>query len=415
MSFLTRKISKIAFLSLLFVLSVFLLGADMQAEAAPSDNPVPVEDSFQEAETGLRVEGRVVPRRFANLAMKLSGRVEEVLVREGDPVESGQVLLRLGDADHLLAEIAAAEMELLLAQQELQSLYQNADLLRAQAERELAGAQKELFTAKYKVDRLKQPPPQLAVDQAYANMLLAENALTKVRDELSRTERQFDDRNDPIWMFVNRRQVKLLLTLLERNVATAQKRYEDSMEKYQDLIAPPDEIELAVAEADLAVAQARMADAEQKHAALIDGPDSDEVAAAQARIRVAETALEASKKALQELELSSPFAGTMVDVSTKAGEWVEAGQPVVVLAGLSEWVVETEDLTEFQVPNLQVGQAATVSPEALPDLTFTGTVEAISSDFEIKRGDVTYTARILLDQVDPRLRWGMTVAVTFKE
>ncbi|HEX6302728.1 MAG TPA: efflux RND transporter periplasmic adaptor subunit [Anaerolineales bacterium] len=415
MFLLTRKIFKIAFLSLLFVLSVFLLGADMQAEAAPSDNPVPVEDSFQEAETGLRVEGRVVPRRFANLAMKLSGRVEEVLVREGDPVESGQVLLRLGDADRLLAEIAAAEMELLLAQQELQLLYQNADLLRAQAERELAGAQKQLFTAKYKADRLKQPPPRLAVDQAYANMLLAENALKKVRDELSRTERQFDDRNDPIWMFVNRRQVKLLLTLLERNVAAAQKRYEDSSRKYQDLIAPPDEIELAVAEADLAVAQARMADAEQKHAALIDGPDSDEVAADQARIRVAETALEASKKALQELELSSPFAGTVVDVSTKAGEWVEVGQPVVILAGLSEWIVETEDLTEIQVPELEVGQRATVNPEALPEIALTGTVESISGISELKRGDVTYTARILLDEVDSRLRWGMTVAVTFEE
>jgi hypothetical protein len=35
--------------------------------------------------------------------------------------------------------------------------------------------------------------------------------------------------------------------------------------------------------------------------------------------------------------------------------------------------------------------------------------------FEEKRGDVTYTARIRLDNIDPRLRWGMTVATVFED
>jgi multidrug resistance efflux pump len=411
----TRKGFRYICLSLLFLLSVLLLGAGFKAEAAPPDASVQAAEPLQADEAGFRVEGRLVPERFANLALRLSGRVEEVFVQEGDRVESGQVLMRLGDRDQMLAEIAAAEMDLLLAQQALEALDKNAALERAQAERELAQAHKELATAEYNLGRLTKPPPQLSIDQAHANMLLAENALNKVRDELSRTERQFDDRNDPIWMFVSRRQVRLLLTLLERNGATAQKRYEDSTRKYQDLIAPADEIDLAVAEADLAFARARLADAEQKHAALIAGPDPDQVAAAQARIRAAETSLKASNDALQELELFAPFAGTVVDVSVKAGEWVEVGQPVVVLAGLSEWVVETGDLTEIQVPQVQVGQPVLLTPDALPDLQLTGTVDSISDTFELKRGDVTYTVRIGLADIDPRLRWGMTVAVTFEE
>jgi hypothetical protein len=77
--------------------------------------------------------------------------------------------------------------------------------------------------------------------------------------------------------------------------------------------------------------------------------------------------------------------------------------------------VETEDLTELQVPDLEVGQGVTVSPEALPDVALAGTVESISKISEIKSGDVTFTATIRLDEFDPRLRWGMTVTVVFEE
>ncbi len=409
MLFLTRKVFQAVCISLLLVLSILLPDAANKAEAASAAS------YLQLQEPSVQVEGRLVPKQFANLAMKLSGRVEEVFVQEGDRVESGQILLRQGGGDHQLAEIAAAEMELLLAQQELDALYKNADLARAQTERELAQAQKDFETAEYNSSKLKRPPAQLTIDQAYANMLLAEKALEKAQDELWRNEKKFGNENNPIWMFVNRRQVKLLLTNLERNGAIVQRRYEDSIKKYQDLIAPTDEIDLAIAEADLAYAQARLTDAEQKYASLIDGPDPDEVAAAQARISAAESNLGASQNDLQDLELLAPFAGTVVDLGVKSGEWVEIGQPVVVLAEMNEWVVETEDLTEIQVPDVEIGQDATILPEALPGLMLSGTVESISSISEIKSGDVTYTARILLDETDPNLRWGMTVNVIFEQ
>ncbi len=118
---------------------------------------------------------------------------------------------------------------------------------------------------------------------------------------------------------------------------------------------------------------------------------------------------------MQDLELLAPFAGTVVDLGVKSGEWVEIGQPVVMLAQVNEWVVETEDLTEIQVPDVEIGQGATVLPEAIPSLMLSGTVESISSISEIKSGDVTYTARILLDETDPNLRWGMTVDVIFEQ
>jgi multidrug efflux pump subunit AcrA (membrane-fusion protein) len=77
--------------------------------------------------------------------------------------------------------------------------------------------------------------------------------------------------------------------------------------------------------------------------------------------------------------------------------------------------VETDDLTEIEVVDVQEGQKVTVVADALPGVEMNGTVESINQVFEEKRGDITYTVRIALDNPDPRLRWGMTVVVTFEE
>jgi hypothetical protein len=51
----------------------------------------------------------------------------------------------------------------------------------------------------------------------------------------------------------------------------------------------------------------------------------------------------------------------------------------------------------------------------LPELELAGVVETIKDLSEEKRGDVTFTVTIRLDESDPRLRWGMSVTVDFEE
>ncbi len=86
----------------------------------------------------------------------------------------------------------------------------------------------------------------------------------------------------------------------------------------------------------------------------------------------------------------------------------------MVIADDADWVVETVDLTEIEVIDIQVGQAATVELDALPDLLLSGEVESIKDLAEEKRGDVTYTVVLKLLETDPRLRWGMTTLVMFE-
>jgi HlyD family secretion protein len=72
--------------------------------------PTPMSGTAAEPATPDRVsaEGVVVPAREATLAFRLSARVAEVLVAEGDEVAAGQPLLRL-ESDELRAAAAQAE------------------------------------------------------------------------------------------------------------------------------------------------------------------------------------------------------------------------------------------------------------------------------------------------------------------
>jgi hypothetical protein len=69
----------------------------------------------------------------------------------------------------------------------------------------------------------------------------------------------------------------------------------------------------------------------------------------------------------------------------------------------------------MDVVKLAVGQEASVVPDALPELALKGHISQISDGFTPKGGDILYTVRIRLDEVDARLRWGMTVNATFAQ
>jgi len=86
----------------------------------------------------------------------------------------------------------------------------------------------------------------------------------------------------------------------------------------------------------------------------------------------------------------------------------------VSVADTSSWIVETTDITELEVVRFAEGQAVTLTADALPDVTMNGAATEISQSSFVQGGDVIYTVRIQADEVDPLVKWGMTVEVTFE-
>jgi HlyD family secretion protein len=65
------------------------------------------------------------------------------------------------------------------------------------------------------------------------------------------------------------------------------------------------------------------------------------------------------------------------------------------------------------VVNIREGQDVTFTADALPGVTMQGVVTEVSQSSYTQNGDVIYTVKIKANEVDPRVRWGMTVEVTF--
>jgi len=84
------------------------------------------------------------------------------------------------------------------------------------------------------------------------------------------------------------------------------------------------------------------------------------------------------------------------------------------VADTSQWYIETSDLTELEVVDVAEGQNVSILADALPEVEMRGVVEEISQSFKSQGGDILYTVRIRVDDIDPRMRWGMTVEVTFE-
>jgi len=145
----------------------------------------------------------------------------------------------------------------------------------------------------------------------------------------------------------------------------------------------------------------------------LDKATAEEVRQAEARLRQAELAVARLELQLAETELRAPFAGVAVDVRVKAGDRIGAGEPVVVLATLDRLQARTVDLTELDVARVAVGQAVTVSVDALPEHTFSGVVREIGLRAKDYRGDVVYDVVVELTDLElsALLRWGMTAMV----
>jgi RND family efflux transporter MFP subunit len=162
------------------------------------------------------------------------------------------------------------------------------------------------------------------------------------------------------------------------------------------------------AEANLAVAQIEVNYLKRV------GTDEVHLESAQAEVDRAQALLDSANTTLAtQSKLVAPFDGTIVSVDISPAETVVPGQVIVTLGDLSRFQFETTDLSERDVPRVQIGQTAGVFVESLNE-EFSGKVIDISRISSTVGGDVVFKVTIDLDEQPQGLLWGMSADVNIE-
>ncbi len=200
------------------------------------------------------------------------------------------------------------------------------------------------------------------------------------------------------------------------NLAQAQLKVLNAQEALDNAQADFDANDSAENQAllDIASATLQLAENELTRLEAGDGVDNNLLQSAEARLNTANATRAAAQALIESYQLKSTLSGTVVDIRIQPGQNTTAGLPVMAVTDTSSWIVKTDNLNETQVTSIAVGDTVTVRLDALPELDLSGVVTAINSRYEEKRGDITYTVTIRVNEVDPAMRWGMTAALYFQ-
>ena len=137
-----------------------------------------------------------------------------------------------------------------------------------------------------------------------------------------------------------------------------------------------------------------------------DGPDAFDIRAKEIAVQQKQDTLLTAKQNLADYFVRAPFNGIVAEVDVRKGDSISSGVTLVTL--ISQQKIAEITLNEVDVAQAEIGQLATLTFDAVEDVTLTGKVIEIDTLGAVTQGVVTYNVKIAYDTQDERIKPGMT-------
>jgi len=323
--------------------------------------------------SSISASGSLVFGNKEDLTFGSAGTVQEVNAEVGDSVKKGDVLAKLDNTSILSLQqaVASARVDLENARNALE------DTQNPYTELGIA-------TANATVQQAQQ---QLADAQARGPLDVADKEYTVTQDE--------NAYGDSIVNYMDNK-----ITLDDMNKA------ERAWERAKL------DLDTAKQNADKAVLDAQNNLAAAESALGNMAVDPLDVALKQAQLSSAQSALDNALAKLGNATMVAPFDGIVSAVNLVAGQMVSAGTVSLEIVDPSDVEVSTT-VDEIDIAQVQQGQKATISLDALSGTEFSGEVSSISTFANSQSGVVSYPVTIKLTVPSGvQLREGMSATAT---
>ena len=138
------------------------------------------------------------------------------------------------------------------------------------------------------------------------------------------------------------------------------------------------------------------------------GADPLDIQSAELSVTQKENALADAKDNLAKYQITAPFDGVIASVPVNVGDQASSGTTLGTIITSKE--LATIILNEVDVAKIKLGEKATLTFDAIPDLTIAGQVAEIDSVGTVSQGVVDYNVKIGFDTQDPRVKSAMSVS-----
>jgi len=343
------------------------------------------------------------------------GVVSQLLVQDGDRVETGQIVMRLSDAEpRAQYDVLASERDILLAAQ-------------GRLQAELAGSAEPAF-AEDLLARRDDANVQQAMNNEIALMGARAEQFETRENVLLQQKAQLDERVTSAEAQIaglEQRRASLASELEDAEALLQQQLIERS--RVLDLERSVNDIDaqVSVLRTDIATAAKAMAEADFEIAGLErerQSAASEDLRANQAALAALSPQLAAAQDALARTDIMATAGGTVVGLSViTEGGVVSPGQELLsIIPDEGPMIVEAQ-MRLADVTDVVQGEVADIRLLAVPASTrpaLSGTVETISADRVVddRSGQSYYALRVALDaqqvaDADIDLAAGMPVQV----
>ncbi len=384
------------------------------------------------------VTGQVTAAKAVSLSFEQTGRVAAIYVKEGDRVAAGSPLVAQSGTE-LQAQLDQAKANLLAAQANLAILKAGAtpqDIAVAEAqvgtaETALVAAVQNAYAASDDAVHNQTDPiftnprtnPQLAfqtgnqqVTNTVQNERLAlESALGVWRSALNGIGSSTDFAAAASQANTTLTQVQQFLSdaAAAVNLATPTTGLSQTTINTWKANIAAGRTEVNTALTSVTADASALAVAQKQLILKQAPPTQDQVAASEAAVAQAQAQVALDQAAVGRTVLSAPFDALVTNVAPQVGETVTAGEDVVDLIGENSLEVQAY-VPEIDVAKLTVGDAVSMTFDALPNETFTGKLVTIYPSETVINGVSNYEIDVAFDKMDPRFKSGLTANLTIE-
>jgi multidrug resistance efflux pump len=331
-----------------------------------------------------------------HIGSKVSGRIEAVLVKEGQEVKAGEPIVRFERFDldarraDAVAAVAAAEANL----QKTLHWFRPEELAQAKAQAEAAWMNYELA---------RNGPRKEEIDAARGEVQAATADFEVARATLARVEALVE------------RGIQSRQDYDEAKAAhdRAKGRRDSAQKKLDELLAGTrwEQVERAEREYKQAAANLKLVER---------GARKEDIDTAKAQLERARATLAQIETQLAELEVKAPADAVVEVLQLRPGDLLSPNSPVATVVEIDRLWVRVY-VPEPEMGHVQLGKSVSVSVDTFRGESFPGRIEQIASRGEFtprnvqtreERTHQVFAVRVRLNNSERRLRAGMAADVT---